>query len=193
MVLVGHCGKCRHLGDHTQAGDHALVRIGDVCGVVIEGRQRADAAAHDSHRMRIAAEAGEEAAHLLVHHGVVRDAVIEILLLHGGRQFAVKQQVADLEEVAMLGELLDRIAAMQQDTFVAVDVGDLRFTGCSRGETRIVGEGSRVLVEGTDIDDARADRAAFDSKVDRLVTDFYCSALIRHADPPNGGGAIKAP
>ena len=63
------------------AGDHALLRIVDVGGVVIEGRQRADRAAHDRHRMRVAAEAGEEPRHLLVHHGVARDGVAEVLEL----------------------------------------------------------------------------------------------------------------
>ena len=93
--------------------------------VVIEGRQRADHAAHHRHRMGVAAEAGEEARHLLVHHRVAGDAIVEIVLLRLGRQFAVEQQIADLEEVAVLGELVDRIAAVQQDAFVAVDEGDL--------------------------------------------------------------------
>jgi hypothetical protein len=43
-------------------GDLALARIVDVGGVVIEGRQRADHAAHDRHRMRVAPEAAEETA-----------------------------------------------------------------------------------------------------------------------------------
>jgi hypothetical protein len=57
VVLVGHRRDRRHLGDHADRGDHALVRIVDVGRVVIEGRQRADHAAHDRHRMRVAAEA----------------------------------------------------------------------------------------------------------------------------------------
>ena len=126
VVFVGHRGDGRHLGDQAHGSDHPLVLIGNVGRVVIEGRQRADHAAHHRHRMRIAAEAGEKARHLLVHHGVARDAVVEIFLLRLGRQFAVEQQVADFQEVAMLGQLLDRIAAMQQDAFVAVDEGDLR-------------------------------------------------------------------
>ena len=48
-------------------------RIVDVGGVVIEGRQRADHAAHDRHRMGVAAEAAEEARQLLMHHGVAGD------------------------------------------------------------------------------------------------------------------------
>ncbi len=74
--------------------------------------------------MRIAAEAGEEARHLLVHHRVARHAIVEIVLLRLGRQFAVEQQVADFEEIAVLGQLVDRIAAMEQNAFVAVDEGD---------------------------------------------------------------------
>ena len=80
--------------------------------------------------MGVAAEAGEEARHLLVHHGVARDAVVEIVLLGLGRQFAIEQQVADFEEIAVLGELVDRIAAMKQDALVAVDEGDRRFAAC---------------------------------------------------------------
>ena len=54
------------------------------------------------------------------------DAIVEIVLLRLRRQLAVEQQVAGLEEVAVLGELLDRIAAIEQDALVAVDIGDLR-------------------------------------------------------------------
>ncbi len=96
---------------------------------------RADHAAHHRHRVRVAAEAGEEARHLLVHHGVAGDAVVEILLLRLGRQVAVEQQIAGLQEVAVLGELLDRVAAMQQDAFLAVDEGDLGFAARRRGDS----------------------------------------------------------
>ena len=61
-----------------------------------------------------------------MHHGVARDAIVKILLLRLGRQFAVEQQVAGFQEVAVFGQLLDRIAAVQQDAFVAIDIGDRR-------------------------------------------------------------------
>ena len=86
--------------------------------------------------MRIAAEAHEEPAHLVVHHGVARDPIIEIGLLAGGRQLAVEEQVAGLEEIAVFGELVDRIAAIEQDACVAVDIGDLRLAARGRGEAR---------------------------------------------------------
>ena len=77
--------------------------------------------------MGVAAEALEEAGHLLMHHRVARHAIVEIRLLHLGRQLAVEQEIAGLQEVAVLGELLDREAAIEQDALVAVDVGDLAF------------------------------------------------------------------
>ena len=118
----------------------ALRRILDVDRVVIEGRERADHADHDRHRMRVAAEAGVEPGHLLMHHGVARDAVVEVVVLLLRRQLAVEQQVAGLDEVAVLGELVDRIAAIEQDALVAVDEGDLRLAARRRGEARVVGE-----------------------------------------------------
>ena len=157
-ILVGHRGERRHLRDHADRRDHALVRIGDVGGVVIEGRQRADAADHHRHRMGVAAEALEEAAHLLVHHRVVGHAMVEVGLLRRGRQFAVEQQVAGLEEVAVLGELLDRVAAIEQDALVAVDIGDLGLAAAGRGEAGIVGEHPGLGVELADVDDVRPDR-----------------------------------
>ena len=106
------------------------VRIRNVRRVVIEGRQRADRRDHHRHRVRIATEALEEAGHLLMHHRVARDAIIEIRLLGRGRQFAFeKEEIAGLEEVAMFGDLLDRIAAIQQNALIAVDIGDLGFAG----------------------------------------------------------------
>src|SRR2546422_7089267 len=37
----------RSLGDHADRGDHALMRVRNIGGVVIEGRERADATGHD--------------------------------------------------------------------------------------------------------------------------------------------------
>ena len=97
--------------------------------------------------MRVTAEAGVEPRHLLVHHGVLDDAVVEREVLLAGRQFAVKQQIAGLDEAAVLGELIDRIAAIEQDALVAVDESDLRLAARRGRKARIVGEAPGVLVE----------------------------------------------
>ena len=147
------------------------VRVRDVGRVVVEGRQRADRRDHDRHRMGVAAKALEEAVHLVVHHRVARDPVVEIRLLGRGRQLAVEQEIAGLEEVAMLGELLDRVAAIEQDALVAVDIGDLRLAGGGRGEAGIVGEHPGLGVELRDVDDARADRPVLHRELELLVVD----------------------
>ncbi len=153
------------------------MRIGDVGGVVIEGRQRADRADHHRHRMRVAPEALEEAAHLLVHHGVVGDALDEIGLLGRGRQFAEQQQIAGLEEVAVLGQLLDRIAAIEQDALVAVDIGDLGFAARGRGEARVVGEHPGRGVELGDIDHLGPDGPGLDRIIVAFVADRELGGL----------------
>ena len=120
--------------------------------------------------MRVAAEAGEKARHLLMHHGVMHDAIVEVLLLCGRRQFAVEQQVAYFEEIAVFGQLFDRIAAMQQNAFVAINIGDAGLARRGRGEARIVSESGGVLIKGTNINDTRADGPGFDRQVYRLLT-----------------------
>jgi len=142
-VLVGHRGDGRHLGDQAHGRNLAVTRIIDIQRVVVEGGEGADHAAHDGHRVGIAAEAVEEALQLLVNHGVVLDDADELGLLLGGRQFAVQQQVAGFQVVGLLGQLLDGVAAVQQDAGVTVDVGDLRLARGGRHKARIKGEATR--------------------------------------------------
>ena len=94
--------------------------------------------------------------------------LLEILELRRGRQLAVEQQVADLEKMRLLGELLDRVAAVQELALVAVDVGDRALAGAGRGEARVEGEDAAFGVEPADIDDVGPDRALVDRQVERL-------------------------
>ncbi len=121
--------------------------------------------------MGVAAETLEEPRHLLVNHGVMDHAIVEVLLLLRGRKLSVKQEIAGLQEVAMFGELLDRIAAVFQDAGIAVDIGDFRLAGAGRGEARIVGEHAGLGVELADIDDVRPDGAAQYREIVGLVAD----------------------
>jgi hypothetical protein len=98
--------------------------------------------------VRVAAEALVELHQLLVHHGVLLDGAFEFGLLRGVGQFAVLQQIGDFEEVALFGQLLDRIAAIQQFALVAIDEGDLRLAAGSGQEAGVVGEHSPVLAPG---------------------------------------------
>ncbi len=87
--------------------------------------------------MRIAPEALNRSGHLLVDHRVMGDGMFEFAALGVVRQFAVIEQIAGFDEVAMLGQLVDGIAAIEQNAFIAVDVGDLGFACCRRGEAGI--------------------------------------------------------
>ena len=115
---------------------------------MIEGRERADHADHDGHRMRVAAEARLEPGHLLMHHRMVCDQFLKFFILFFCWKLSVEQEMARFDKAPLLGELLDRIAAIKQHALVAVDEGDLRLAARGRGEARIVGEaaGSGVRV-----------------------------------------------
>ncbi len=158
-IFIGHGDQGRHLGDQAHGRNFAMARIVDVERIMVERGQRADSADQNRHRVRIAAETTEEELHLLVHHGVQRDGVVELVLLLLVRQFAVQQQVAGFEEVAIDGQLLDRIAAILQLALVAVDVGDRGVARGRRHEAGVVGELTGAAVQLADIDDVRADRA----------------------------------
>ena len=164
VILVGHRRNGRHLGDHAQACHHALMRVRNIGGIVIKGRHRAHHTAHHRHGMGIAAETGEEAVHLLVHHCVVRHAIVEIFLLGLGWQFAVKQQIAGLQKIAVLGQLLNRITPVEKNAFIAVDIGDLGFAACGGSEAGVVGEHPGVFVKRGDVDDIRAHATLQDLK-----------------------------
>ena len=63
-----------------------------------------------------------------------------VVQLVGGGQLAVDQQVAGLDERRVLGQLVDRVAAVAQDAGVTVDVGDRRRARRGVGETRVEGD-----------------------------------------------------
>ena len=53
------------------------------------------------------------------------DFVYPFLQLLLCRELAVQDQVGDFKVRALLGKLLDRVAAVTEDAFVSVDKGDL--------------------------------------------------------------------
>ena len=169
-----------------KGGDLALARIVNIRAVVIEGREAADGAAEHRHRVGVASEAAIEEMQLLVHHRVVGHGLLEARLLGRRRQLAVEQQVADLEIVAVLGQVLDSIAPVQQDTLVAVDEGQLRFAASRRGEARIVGEQPGIGVEAPDVDRVRAFGARQNGEIPRSS-----GAVIGHGDRVFRAGSVS--
>ena len=74
--------------------------------------------------MRVVLESLHELLDVLVQHRVEGDLANPGLELRLGRQFAEQDQVGGFEEVALFGELLDGVAAIEQDALVAVDEGN---------------------------------------------------------------------
>ena len=126
---------------------------------MVERRQGADDAADDRHGMRVAPEAVVELAQLLVDHGVQHDTAFELGQLFPVGQLAVQQQVSHFQERGLLRELVDRIAAMQQDAFVAVDIGDAALASRGAAVAGIVREEIKVGVQLANVEHRRADRS----------------------------------
>ena len=84
----------------------------------------------------------EKLGYALVDHGVVADSIFEFRFFVGGRELAIEEQITGLEKVRLLGQLLDWIAAMQQNTSCAINIGNFGFTGRRGDETWVVGENS---------------------------------------------------
>ena len=112
------------LRDEPQALPVARLLVEHELGVAIERRERADGADEDAHRMGVVLEPLHQLLDVLVQQRVLRDGVGPALQLLLGRQLAEQNQIGDFEIVAVLGQLLDGVAAILQDAFVAVDVGD---------------------------------------------------------------------
>ena len=75
---------------------------------------------------------------------VVGDAEHPLVELSLGRQLAVQQEVGDLEERRVLGQLLDGVAAVLEDAVIAVDVGDGATAGGRIDEPWVVGRQPRL-------------------------------------------------
>ena len=178
-VFIGARGDRRDLGDHAVHGDPAVVRIIDVQGVVIEGRQGADRGGHDGHGVGVAPETLEKPVELILCSMVCwRDVPFELGVLGRGRQFAVHQQIADLQEGRLLGQLVDGIAAVQEHALVAIDVGDGALaSNCGGGEAGIEGEAIGLGVQLAHVDDVGPDRSLENGKVGKgLVSPIVSEA-----------------
>ena len=126
-----------------------LVGIGKIRCFIVKCRQGADHADHHGHRMSVTAETLVELDHLLMDRHVPSDGKLETLFLSDVRQFAVFQQMGHLEKVALFGELLDRVTAIEELALVTVEEGDLRLATRGRLEARIVGKATRSGAKGT--------------------------------------------
>jgi hypothetical protein len=81
-------------------------------------------------------QAAEEVLQVLVQHRVVGRLVLQLRELLALRELLVDQQPGHLEERALLGELLDRVAGVAQDPALAVEERD---RARARARVRVAG------------------------------------------------------
>ena len=114
-----------------------------------------------------------------MQHGVPQDRPAKggELLLVG--QFAIDQEVRDLQEIAVGGELLDRIAAVAEDAAVAVEKGDRALrragVGVALVERRAAAGGEQL----GDVEAPFAFGAGDDGEVKRLAVQFQAGGFGR--------------
>src|SRR5205085_5016487 len=77
-----------------------------------------------SHRVVVVSEAVEKLRHVRVHVRVHANLFLPRLELLTSWQLALEKEPRGLEEARVLGELLDRIAAVAENAGVAVDICD---------------------------------------------------------------------
>ena len=129
-IFIRHRRNCRHFGDQSVAGDHALFWVGNVGAVVIKGGQGANNADHHGHWMRIAPKTAIKLGQLLMQHGVIGNIVGEFVLFRLIWQFAFQKQIADFHKVAFFRQLFNLVAAVHEHTSVSINIGD---SGIARG------------------------------------------------------------
>src|SRR5690606_35374264 len=104
-----------------------------------------------------------------MQHGVIFDGFVETLVFFLAWQFAVEQEVAYFEEIGMFGELIDRVAPVQQYAVGAINVGNGGLAGCRGDKAWIVCENA-FLDEAAYVDNVRADGAGINRKLNGLVS-----------------------
>jgi hypothetical protein len=113
--------------------------------------------------MRVVAEPLDELLEVLVQHRVVVDVARPGIELRLGRELAEEKQVRGFEKVAVLRQLFDRIAAVEQDALVAVDERDPAAARRRVHERGIVGHQAEVVRRHLDLPQVcRPDRPILD-------------------------------
>jgi len=109
-----------------------VVDVGSNVSGVSFGVERAEGghkSGHHSHRVRVVSEGSDERLKSSVVGGVLHDLSSEGSQLFLGGELSVDNEERGLQEGGLLGELLNRVTSVLQDSFVSINPGDLRNAG----------------------------------------------------------------
>ena len=95
-----------------------------------------------------------------MQHGVIGHTLAEFLILRGIGQIAIQQQIGNFEEARFFGQLINGIAAIQQNAGIAINIGDGAFAGSGRAIAGVKGENPKIAIKLADIGNLRPQRAA---------------------------------
>ncbi len=186
VMPEGKRGNRGHLGD--QADDlHAprfdvvhLSRFG------VDGGQSRQRAHQHGHGMGVIAEAIHEFLGVFVQQHVRVDFLGPAVQLNLGGQLTVMQKVGDFQIGTLLGQHFDRIAAIAQDSLVAIDKRDGALAGGRVHVGRIVRHQAEVFRTRFDLSQIHGPDGIFEQRnrvgaVRSIVSDREC--VIRHRSP----------
>jgi len=113
------------------------------------------------------------------------DVVREFVELCRGRELSIEQQPTYFEIAALLDEFGDRIAAVEQNPVVAIDISDRRTADPGLAQGRIVGEVPDLLVKVANIDhrctDGRVEQRQLGPHIAAADADFGRLKMCRRA------------
>ena len=150
-VFVGPGDHGRSLGDQASGADVDSFLVVWVEGVGVIGGQSRRGGGQDLHWVGVVGEGLEEMFHVLPKQGVKGDRLLVCLELGLGGQLAVLEQIDDLEEGGLLGQLLDQVSAVVKDALLATDVGHRRHALGGVGESPIDGGEAQLSSQLADV------------------------------------------
>src|SRR5690606_3262691 len=112
--------------------------------------------------MSVSTETGEEPDQLLMQHRMVIDGINKLCFLLIGGEFSIQKQIADFHEIALHRQLLNRVASVQEQTFVAIDKRNGGFGAGSGEKARVIGEHATLGIKCTDVDCIRPHTSRYD-------------------------------
>ncbi len=114
-----------HQAGHDRRQQQRLLAravMGDVIGVAVDEAHRADRRAQDGHGLRVAREGAHDVEHRFGHEPLGLQRRLEQVQLVGIGQLVVPKQVDDLFVGRIQAEIADIIAAIDQNSFGAIDI-----------------------------------------------------------------------
>ncbi len=183
----------RRLGQQQHGGQLDRGRVERVHALGVVARQRGDRGGQHGHRVGVGGERPDQRLEVVVQVRVALDPLDPAGQLLVGRELTVDEQVGDLEERGLLGQLVDRVAAVEQDALAAVDVGDGRLARRGVHEARVDRHGARLAQQGGDHDPVVAHRGAHSGQFQGRVVDLQTGrgGGLGHASSSRTGASLR--